>query len=188
MINKLLLLNSSITLPNIITILRILLTPLFIIFILKDLLIFALIVFTLAGISDGLDGFIARCYNQKSELGAHLDPIADKLLLSSGFICLASLGKIPNWLAVIVISRDIIIFIGLAVCYISNVKVPIKPSIASKITTFTQLLTVFLALCNINESFMSYLYMFFYWLTAILTIYSGLHYVYVGLNLLHEDK
>ncbi|MBT8352055.1 MAG: CDP-alcohol phosphatidyltransferase family protein, partial [Deltaproteobacteria bacterium] len=84
--------------PNILTLLRILLTPLFVIFLLKHLYSFALIVFTLAGISDGLDGFIARYLNQRTTLGAYLDPIADKLLVTAAYVSLAILNIIPPWL------------------------------------------------------------------------------------------
>ena len=93
---------------------RILLTPLFVIFLIRGLYVPALFVFTIAAVSDGLDGFIARVFNQRTILGAYLDPIADKLLLSSAFVSLAVLDILPAWLTVIVISRDVIIFMGIA--------------------------------------------------------------------------
>ena len=79
----------AISIPNLLTVGRILLTPLFIIFLIRDLFVSALFVFTIAAVSDGLDGFIARVCNQRTTLGAYLDPIADKLLLSSAFISLS---------------------------------------------------------------------------------------------------
>ena len=85
-----------INVPNLITLLRILITPLFVIFMLKGQYRLALLVFTLAGISDGLDGLFARWFNQKTVLGAHLDPIADKLLLISAFVVLAVQEIIPS--------------------------------------------------------------------------------------------
>ncbi|CAN2040600.1 cardiolipin synthase (CMP-forming) [Candidatus Magnetomoraceae bacterium gMMP-15] len=179
--------NSSITLANILTVLRILLTPLFVIFVIRGFFIHALLVFTVAAISDALDGLVARYFNQKSDLGAYLDPIADKMLLSSAFISLAILEILPGWLTVIVISRDILILMGIAIFSINNIKFKIEPSMASKLTTVAQLITVFLALLNINISQIYYIKIAFYWITAGLTILSGLHYLYIGMNILQKN-
>ena len=172
-----------INIPNSLTLLRILLTPLFVIFLLKHLYSSALIVFTIAGISDGLDGFIARYFNQRTTLGAYLDPIADKLLLTAAYVSLAVLNIIPPWLTVIVISRDVLIAIGMFIFAMTNIKVEIKPSIVSKCTTSAQLLTVFLTLLQTEIQGVSVITYSLYWLTAVLTIMSGLHYVYKGLNI-----
>jgi cardiolipin synthase len=98
-------------LPNLLTLIRILLIPLFVILIINQSFSWALIVFALAGITDGIDGLIARITRQRTELGAYLDPIADKLLLAAGFITLAIIEMLPSWLAVIVIARDMIILL-----------------------------------------------------------------------------
>ncbi|MBW2175094.1 MAG: CDP-alcohol phosphatidyltransferase family protein [Deltaproteobacteria bacterium] len=95
--------------PNTLTLLRILLTPLFAIFLIKHLFDFALLVFAIAALSDGVDGFIARVFRQKTTLGAFLDPAADKLLLVTAFVTLAIQEQIPSWLSVLVITRDVII-------------------------------------------------------------------------------
>jgi len=174
------------SIPNILTVIRILLTPVFVISIIKNSLILALMIFAIASITDALDGLIARYFNQKTELGAHLDPIADKLLLSSAYVCLAIINNIPNWLTVIVISRDVIIMIGMAICYINNVHVTISPSYASKATTLCQLLTITIALTNKFFQLTTSLTIFC-WLTAFLTIFSGLHYVFLGMKLLHAN-
>ena len=105
----------AVSIPNILTVLRILLIPLLVIFLIKGLMDHALMVFAVAGVSDGLDGFIARYFNQRTELGAYLDPIADKLLLMSAYVTMAAMALIPAWVAVIVISRDVIIVTGAAV-------------------------------------------------------------------------
>ena len=175
------------SIPNILTVIRILLTPVFVIAIIKNAYIVALMIFAIAAITDALDGLIARYLNQRTELGAQMDPIADKLLLSSSYICLAILNQIPNWLTVIVISRDVIILIGMSICYISNVHVPINPSLISKATTLFQLLTISIALLSEYYSLVIILTIFS-WTTAILTIISGLHYVVIGMKLLHEDS
>ena len=175
----------TINLPNIITVIRILLVPLFIIYLQRHMFLFALIVFAVAGVSDALDGLVARFFNQRTNLGAHLDPIADKLLLSSGFVMLSLLGLIPDWLTVLVISRDIMIIMGVSICALVNMKVEMKPSLVSKITTIMQLLTVFTTLLNQvmpNAYFTTHSTSLFA-LTAGLTIVSGLHYIYKGLNL-----
>jgi len=180
----------TINIPNIITVLRILLVPVFVILLMKEMLLPALLVFTIAGISDGLDGFIARYFNQRTELGACLDPIADKLLIVSAFVSLAILRIIPGWLTVIVISRDILILLGIAICSFADVEVEIRPSFVSKCTTFAQLLTVFTALFNHDGSY-ALILEHAYWLygaTAVLTVISGLHYTYAGLTLLQESS
>jgi cardiolipin synthase len=173
-------------LPNILTVIRILLVPLFVIFLLKELFVFALLVFTLAGISDGLDGLLAKYYNQRTTLGAYLDPIADKLLLTAAFVSLAVLKIVPGWLTVIVITRDILIVIGIAVITITDVKFEIKPSLISKCTTVAQLSAIVFTLLNLEISGILMMKDFLYWLTAGLTITSGLHYIYIGLNLLQN--
>jgi cardiolipin synthase len=178
--------HTTISIPNILTITRILLTPLFVILLIKHMLWQALLVFALAGITDALDGSIARYFNQRTVLGAYLDPVADKLLLISSFICLAVLGLIPSWLTVIVITRDIIIVLGIAILTLTEKKYEIKPSIISKFTTATQLITVFLTLLSPYWTEYSVMRVGLYWVTAVLTTLSGLHYIYVGMQRLQE--
>jgi cardiolipin synthase len=175
-------------LPNLLTIIRILLTPFFVILLLKDLFGLALAVFAIAGVSDALDGFIARCYNQRTALGAYLDPIADKILLSSAFIGLAVLKIIPAWLTVIVISRDVLIFIGIAIFTITEKKYKVSPSIVSKCTTAAQITTIFVTLLHVNITGLIMLGEFLYWITAGLTVISGFHYIYIGMNILQNNS
>jgi len=144
---------------------RIFLTPLIIIFLIQGTYGRALIIFVLAGITDVVDGLIARAWQLKSPLGAYLDPVADKLLISSSFVTLSVFHKIPPWLAVLVISRDVVILGGVAVLKLFEVRVPIQPSRASKLAPEAVLTACF-------------------WLTAILTIASGLHYLARGLRYL----
>jgi cardiolipin synthase (CMP-forming) len=177
----------SINIPNILTALRILLTPLFVIFLLRDLFHFALVVFAIAAVSDGLDGLLARYFNQYSVLGAYLDPIADKLLLASAFVSLAVLKIIPPWLAVIVLSRDILIVTGIAVFSLTDIPIRIDPSLVSKWTTVAQFLTILLTLLDPGISGIQIAKQSMFWITASLTITSGLHYVYFGLNLLQNS-
>jgi cardiolipin synthase len=177
-----------INLPNLLTIIRILLTPLFVIVLLRDLFGPALLIFTVAGISDGLDGFIARYFNQRTTLGAYLDPIADKLLLVSAFVSLAILKIVPGWLTVIVISRDVLIIMGIAIFTLTEKSYKIKPSIISKITTVAQITTIIFALVNIGMAGYSVLMRILFWVTAGLTTISCLHYIYFGMNILQNGS
>jgi len=176
----------NINIPNILTVSRILLTPLFVIYLVKGMFHFALLVFTIAAISDGLDGLLARYFNQHSALGAYLDPIADKLLLVSAFATLAALKVIPAWLAVIVLSRDILIVTGIAVFTLTGIQFEIKPSLVSKWTTVFQSLTIFLTLLDPKFPEIYIVKSSMFWITAGLTTTSGLHYVYFALNALQS--
>lgn len=168
--------------PNLITVFRIICTPVLIILLLENSFSKALAVFILAGLSDGLDGFLARYLKQKTTLGAYLDPIADKLLLSSIFITLATLKKIPSWLAVAVVSRDVIIVLGVAVLFVSGSWLRMKPSIISKLTTVSQLMTVAWVLGSTVWAGIGQLRSELIWFTTVTTIISGLHYIYMGVK------
>ena len=174
--------------PNLLTIARILLTPLFVILLLADLYVASLLIFGLAGISDGLDGFIARYFNQRTTLGAYLDPIADKLLLASAFICMAILKIVPSWVAVIVISRDVLILIGIAIFTITEKSYRVKPSVISKITTVAQITTIIIALLHVSTMALGTLMVTLFWVASALTTVSGLHYVYLGMMILQNGN
>ncbi len=170
-------------LPNFITIIRIILTPILIILLLDDCFDKALVVFVIAGLSDGLDGFLARYLRQKTILGAYLDPIADKLLLSATFITLAVLNSVPSWLAVAVVSRDVIILLGVATLFVSGAKVRMRPSIISKATTLLQIVTVFAVLNRNTWTALWDKQRIFVLLTTVFTVLSGLHYMYLGVKI-----
>ncbi|MBI5682505.1 MAG: CDP-alcohol phosphatidyltransferase family protein [Deltaproteobacteria bacterium] len=169
--------------PNLLTIFRILLVPVFIILIINYELKTALLVFILAAVTDGLDGLIARVFNQKTKLGAYLDPVADKLLLASAYITLAAQNILPNWLTVIVVSRDVIILIGIVVLVVMGKPVEIKPSMISKTTTALQILTVVFTI--VWFSIPSIITSSLIPLTAIFTIASGIYYIYRGVGRLN---
>lgn len=176
-------------LPNLITVVRILLTPVLVIVLLNAYFNKALVVFVIAGFSDGLDGFLARYLRQKTTLGAYLDPIADKLLLSTTFITLATLQLVPSWLTVIVVSRDVIIILGIAMLFVYGAKLPIRPSIISKITTLLQIMTIFAILSRDFWSLVWQMRDILIWLTAMFTVLSGLHYTYFGIKIFsHTDE
>jgi cardiolipin synthase len=175
--------------PNLITLLRIILVPVVVILLIQGSFLKALMVFIVAGLSDALDGFLARVLNQQTTLGAYLDPIADKALLASTFITLSVLHVIPGWLTVIVISRDFIILLGILILSIMSFSVEIRPWFISKITTGLQLSTVLLALFSrsLPEEVHPLWLHTLYWVTALFTVVSGLHYMSRGLKLINQD-
>jgi cardiolipin synthase (CMP-forming) len=179
---------SAMSVPNVLTILRILLTPLFLIVLLNHNYPLALLIFALAGISDALDGFIARYFNQRTLLGAYLDPVADKLLLVSAFVALAVLGVIPNWVTILVITRDVVIFLGIAIFTMTDKTYKISPSIVSKCTTTAQILLIILALFDPARTILPFLHAPMLWTVAALTIVSGLHYIWIGMAILQEPN
>src|SRR5215472_5161614 len=133
------------TVPNQITLLRLGFLPFFLILISYEEYRWALLILMLAALSDAIDGLLARKLNQRSALGAYLDPIADKLLLSSSFVILAMKREIPWWLTIIVLSRDILILVVAAVIILISGYRPFPPSILGKLTTMFQIILVFTA-------------------------------------------
>lgn len=178
-------------LANKITILRILLTPVFIGMILyyrpdHDYLRFvALGVFIVAVITDALDGFLARVLKQKTSLGTILDPIADKLLLITAFIGLANWPgavRLPLWIPIIVISRDFCIVLGVVVIFVMSGSINIAPRLLGKITTFLQMATIISVLLLYEHS--NYIWN----TTAIFTALSGIDYLIRGTHLMNGNN
>lgn len=138
-------------LPNIITLGRLLIVPVVVWAITADEPMLALGLFMLAGVSDAIDGFIARRFNLRTELGAYLDPLADKALLVSIYITLAVAGMIPRWVAIAVVSRDVMIVGAIMLSMLMTRPVTIQPLVVSKVNTAVQI--AFAALVLARESF-----------------------------------
>lgn len=170
-------------LPNFLSLARIVLIPFLIILLINGAYFGSLMIFILAALTDAADGMLARLMQQRTLIGSYLDPIADKLLSGSSFICLAILGLIPGWLAVLVISRDVIILGGLFILFIISRIPKIQPTFASKMTTFFQLLTIVVVLFAQIAPFSSLLLKVLIWTTGALTIYSGLQYIKKGIEI-----
>lgn len=143
----------------------------------------AILAFGIAALSDGLDGYIARRYNQRSELGAVLDPLADKLLLVAGVLLLSLdngplLPRIPLWLTVTILSRDALLLIGLALLRYLHCKIVIRPVFVGKIATVLQMICVIWGLFKWPAQWL------FYWsvAAAVCTGVSGLIYVWLGMR------
>lgn len=174
------------TLPNVLTISRILLTPVFVMAFESHRFDLAWGLFALAGLTDALDGLLARLLRQRTRLGSMLDPLADKVLLVTCFICLASGGFLPGWLVTLAVSRDALIVGGLILLNLWGVEVKsgIAPSIWGKLTTLFQISLVFTVMLqeSLGRSWPLVLDGLIYG-TALLTALSGLLYVRRGFAL-----
>lgn len=178
------------TTANKITIFRILLVPFFIVQVIdygrtgnEWYRLAALLAFALAAISDGLDGYLARRYNQKSELGAILDPLADKALLISGVILLCRehnpyFQRIPLWVATIILSRDMLLLLGLGIIYYTFGKIAVRPRFSGKVATVFQMAMVLWTLFQWKGAFLPFLTRG----SAFFTALSGAFYVWDGMR------
>ncbi|MBI4636266.1 MAG: CDP-diacylglycerol--glycerol-3-phosphate 3-phosphatidyltransferase [Candidatus Rokubacteria bacterium] len=173
-------------LANSLTVLRIVLIPVFV-----SLLVYrrpapALVVFTLAAVTDLLDGYVARRRGSQSRLGAFLDPLADKLLLTASFVTLTYLKALPFWIAAVVISRDAILVVGALSIHMVGGRIHPRPTWTGKAATFFQILTVLSGLVSayVSLSAPSRVVM---WLAAVFTIASGLQYISQGMRYLHAE-
>lgn len=127
------------TIPNAITLVRFCLIPLIVVLIQAGEFRFAFVVFVIAGLTDAVDGVIARRFNQQSELGAYLDALADKLLIGASVIALFAAQALPYWLVVLVIFRDVMIVGAVAIAWLLNNPIPIEPLLISKCNTAAQI-------------------------------------------------
>jgi len=167
-----------VTIPNYITIFRFILVPFIVMALLSGYVGAALTGFVIAGVSDGIDGFIARRYNQGSELGAYLDPIADKLLLVSLFVVLGFLDELPVWLVVIVVSRDIFIIGAVLLGAVIGKPLEMHPLLVSKANTAFQIILVAVTLADIAFEFsLTGSRMILVWIVALLTAASATAYL-----------
>lgn len=174
------------TIPNLLTVSRIMLTPGFVMAFVDQRFDLAWILFAIAGFTDALDGTLARLLKQRSTFGAMLDPLADKVLLVTSFICLAVQDWIPGWLSILVVSRDIFIVGGLALLHYSGVDVKrgIRPVWISKCATTAQIALVLLIMVEHSmQSFHPDLRFGLVLTVAALTALSGVYYLIIGLRM-----
>ena len=167
-------------LANRLTILRIMLVPVFITAVMYHRLEAAFLIFLIAAATDGLDGYLARSRNEKTRFGAIMDPIADKLLLGSAFICFSLVSglpahlKMPVYVPIVIISRDFLILLGAVIIHLLTGGIEVKPTIAGKVTTVFQMMTIISVL-------LSFTYSSWIWnITVVLTIISGLDYIRIA--------
>jgi len=169
------------TVPNQITFLRLCFLPFFLILMSYEKYRWALLFLVIAGFSDGIDGLIARKFNQRSSLGAYLDPIADKLLLSSSFVVLAFKQQLAWWLTILVLSRDLLILIVAAAIILVSGYRPFPPSVFGKFTTVSQITLVFVVVLGAayGELHLRLLNRGLVYLVTGLCVFSGLHYCFL---------
>ena len=165
--------------PNLLTLLRLIFVPVTVIAVIEGKYGWALALFLTAGVTDALDGLLARLLEQKTVLGQYLDPIADKLLLSTMFLVLASRHRIPAWVTVLVFSRDIIILIVCTLLYGIGVMRVFRPTLFGKANTVVQVVTVPLVMLHEISSagWITEAKRIGINLTIALTVVSGIHYV-----------
>ena len=165
--------------PNVITALRFLLVPPVVILLLQERFTAALIVFGVAGLSDGLDGFLARRFDWRSRLGGIMDPLADKLLVVSSFVTLGWLGLIPAWLVLLVILRDLVIVAGATFYHMRIEQFDAEPSVASKLNTAAQVLLVLAVLYSSGIQALPVMLMdVLLYGVLVTTLWSGFDYVW----------
>lgn len=185
--------SDILNLPNILSLLRIFLIPVFLVLMVNQKITEAFIVFLLAGLTDVLDGFAARLLHLKTKIGAFLDPAADKLLMTASFIILTlpalnSPNVIPVWLTVSVIGRDLLIASAAFVLFKLKGQKTFLPSLLGKTCTVLQvlvpLLVLFLNVRQISSSLLTWLY----YLTLVFTLLSAIHYSFIGYRMLSRPR
>ncbi len=137
-------------LPNLITIARILLVPVIVWAITSDQMLFAFILFLAAGLSDAVDGFLAKRFGMTSEFGSYLDPLADKALIVSIYVALGISDALPRWLVILVVSRDIMIVAAVMLSWLVGKPVAVKPLTVSKANTVAQIVLATLVLASLG--------------------------------------
>lgn len=171
-----------VNLPNALSLLRVFLVAPFLIAIIYRHFPLALTIFVVAGLTDFLDGYLARQLQQKTVLGTFLDPLGDRLLSTVAFIALSVQGLLPAWLAVTVVAKDLYVAIGAGVLHFSGNLSVVKPSFLGKLSTLLQILVVGLALCaaltSINKTLLDILFI----VTGLVTVLACFEYIWSGIQ------
>jgi cardiolipin synthase len=191
--------SRIVTVPNLLTVFRMVLIPVFVSLLFYQRFILALCVFILAGVTDGLDGLLARRFDQRSQLGTILDPIADKLMLVTSFVVLSMRSvfpqplpthlPVPFWVTVAVISRDVFILVGAAAINIVTGFRGFRPSLLGKINTTVQIVAIAAIIFAASVPFGTGYYLPTIYTTVFaFAVLSGAHYVFFVSKLLNEDR
>jgi cardiolipin synthase (CMP-forming) len=191
--------SRIVTVPNMLTVFRMVLIPVFVTLVFYQRFVLALAVFVLAGITDGLDGLLARRFDQRSQLGTILDPIADKLMLTTAFVVLSLRGVFPHplpshlpvpfWVTVAVISRDVFIVVGAAAINIMTGFRGFRPSWLGKVNTTVQILGIAAIMFAASVPYGTGYYLpTVYTSVFALAVLSGAHYIFFASKLLNEDR
>jgi len=191
--------SRIVTLPNLLTVFRMVLIPVFASLLFYQRFVLALVVFVLAGVTDGLDGLLARRFNQKSQLGSILDPIADKLMLVTAFVVLSMRSvfpqplpshlPVPFWVTVAVISRDVFILVGAAAINVVTGFRGFRPSMLGKINTTVQIVAIAAIIFAASVPYGTGYYLpTIYTTVFVFAVLSGAHYVFFVSKLVNEDR
>lgn len=191
--------SRIITLPNLLTVFRMVLVPIFVTLLFYQRFVLALVVFVVAGITDGLDGLLARRFDQRSQLGTILDPIADKLMLVTAFVVLSMRNvfpqpvpshlPIPFWVTAAVISRDVFIVVGAAAINIMTGFRGFRPSWLGKLNTTVQIIAVGIIMLAASVPYGTGYYLpTLYVLVFTFALLSGAHYIFFASKLLNEER
>lgn len=170
--------TSRLSIPNIISLGRLILVPVIVWLIAADFMQWAFAAFVIAGLSDAADGYLAKRFHWETELGAYLDPLADKMLIVCIFVTLGIKGGLPVWLVLTVVSRDVLIVGAILLSWLLGQPVKIKPVLVSKANTTAQLVLASAVLAD--EAFrlqLDHVRFGLIWITAVLTVASLLSYL-----------
>ena len=191
--------SRIVTVPNMLTVFRMVLIPVFVTLLFYQRFVLALAVFVIAGLTDGLDGLLARRFQQESQLGTVLDPIADKLMMVTAFIVLSMRSifpqpvpshlPIPFWVTIAVISRDVFIVVGAAAINIMTGFRGFRPSWLGKANTTVQIIAIAIIMFAASVPYYTGYYLpTLYVVVFTFAVTSGLHYVFFASRLLNEDR
>ena len=164
-------------LPNLLSILRLLFVPWFALVLLEGQFDTALALFLLMGLSDGLDGYLARRLQAQSALGKALDPLADKVMLVTGFVLLGHLGLLPAWLVVLAVGRDMLVTGGVLLLYLFRPEIALQAAWAGKLNTFMQIALLLCVMLGQIAAFPPLLFELLHVLVAALAVFSGAWYL-----------
>jgi cardiolipin synthase (CMP-forming) len=191
--------SRIITVPNLLTVFRMVLIPVFVSLLFYQRFVLALFIFAVAGVTDGLDGLLARRFDQKSQLGTILDPIADKMMMVTSFVVLSMRSvfpqpvpshlPIPFWVTIAVISRDVFILVGAASINIVTGFRGFRPSLLGKINTTVQIIAIDVIMFAASVPYGTGYYLPTVYATVFtFAVLSGAHYVFFVSKLLNEDR
>jgi cardiolipin synthase len=178
--------RSLARIPNLLTLARIVLAPFVFAAIVSGRPVLALVLFACAALTDGLDGLLARRFHESTPLGAYLDPVADKILLSGVYVSLASAGSVPWWLVAVIFTRDIFLLLSSVIALLFTSFRQLRPSVWGKVSTLVQIACAlaWMAQNAVPSAALHALAQALVWPAAAATIWSGLHYGWRGFRFL----
>lgn len=176
------------TIPNLLSVIRILLAPVFFGLVAYNHMVWAFWVFFVGGLTDGLDGFFARVLNQRSELGTILDPVADKVFLSLSSLTLGLYGIVPRWVVILFVARDIVLVAGVVLLKLIDCPIPVRPHILGKITTGFQVFYLGLSALVLVGIMIPGIIHLLEAMAVMMSIISGVYYIHKGLTWVQKGK